>query len=159
MTPAAIEATGNIDHICQEPNNTTAVSLPCTFLGQTKKITGGFQRREIQITEHRISPTSKCCSSSKASSNIHGGDSVPNTVLVRRVVQALHGAEPRPAVIASDHINSIVQRHCGHVTPFPCNILFKTQVSNSIWFTGQLSWPTCSLTTFNFQRAYADMFA
>lgn len=78
---------------------------------------------------HRSSLTSECCGSSEATPHIHGGDCVPNTVLVCCVVQALHGAEPRPAVVASDHVNSIVEGHRGDIAPFPCNVLFKTYMS------------------------------
>lgn len=52
--------------------------------------------------------TAECRSASEAAAHIHGGDGVPDAILVRRVVQALHGAEPRAPVVTSDHVNSIV---------------------------------------------------
>lgn len=59
------------------------------------------------------------------SAHVHGGDGVPDAVLVRCVIKALHGTEPRPAVVSSDHVDPIVEGHRGNVTPFPRNILAK----------------------------------
>lgn len=64
--------------------------------------------RAQQDDTGRHSLTAECCSASEAAAHIHGGDGVPDAILVRRVVQALHGAEPRAPVVASDHVNSIV---------------------------------------------------
>lgn len=73
--------------------------------------------------------TSERRGSSEAAAYIHGGDGVPNAVFIGCVVQALHGAEPRPAVVAPDHVNPVVQGHRGYVASFTCNILLKTSAS------------------------------
>lgn len=69
--------------------------------------------------------TSKCGGTGEATADIHGGDGVPDPVLVRSVIQTLHRAEPGPSVVASDHVHSIMERHGGDVTSFPCNVLLK----------------------------------
>lgn len=97
---------------------------------------GGFRRKatpvKVWVIWHRSSLTSERRGSGEATAHVHGGDGVPDAVLVRRVVQALHGAEPGATVVASDHVNPIVEGHCGDVTPFPCNVLFETHTHTSV---------------------------
>lgn len=135
MTSAAIEAPGNIDHVCGGTSEMEQKDQKCVVLVNLSEGGGTQSTRDFPEKQHdwrlwaiwhRGSLTSECCGTSEATAHIHGGDGVPNTVLVSCVVQALHGAEPRATVVASDHINSIVQRHRGDVTPFPCNVLFET---------------------------------
>lgn len=118
MASAAVEAPGNVDHVCRRTNQMEQVERNCCGCVSFWESTA---RR--QWWWHGCSLTAECCSASEAAAHIHGGDGVPDAILVRRVVQALHGAEPRAPVVASDHVNSIVQRHRGDVTPFPCNVL------------------------------------
>lgn len=64
-----------------------------------------------------LEPTSKGCGSCQPSAHVHGSHGVPDAILIRGVIQALHGAEAGAPVVAPDDVDSVVQRHRGHVAP------------------------------------------
>lgn len=112
---------GKFFHFCIPAMRRQNLRLPSSsrtsplFTHHLRASQAGAEQAYVSCQSPGLTPKSR--GSCQPSAHVHGSHGVPDAILIRGVIQALHGAEAGAPVVAPDDVDSVVQRHRGHVAP------------------------------------------